>query len=72
MSKRARGVCPLCGNDRMVRVTRFVEGELELHRDVCVGSLGCDTWFDPQTLQPVRKGWDELSEPRPMRRRDAS
>jgi hypothetical protein len=68
MTYHARGVCPLCGNDRIVRVTRFVECEVELRRAVCVGALGCDGWFDPDTGLPVRKGWDELSAPVPVRR----
>jgi hypothetical protein len=74
MSKRAaRAVCPLCGNDRIVRVTRFVGGNVEERRAVCVGSLGCDGWFDADTLEPVRKGWDDLSAPMPIDRlrRDA-
>lgn len=52
--------CPICGNRRVVRVTRFLEGEPTLVRGVCVGDAGCDAWFDPATRTIVRKGWDDL------------
>lgn len=59
-SRNASTSCPLCGNDRIVRVTRFTDGQPDQKRAICAGSLGCEAWFDPDTRAVVRTGWDDL------------
>lgn len=60
MSPTRSTACPLCGNDRLVRVTRFTDGAPDQKRAICAGSLGCEAWFDPDTREIVRTGWDDV------------
>jgi hypothetical protein len=47
-----RPACPHCGNDHLVHVTVFQNGEPDGRKAFCAGQRGCHAWWNVEAWKP--------------------